>query len=475
MTFIANFFAAVGPHNSVALLVAALAVVAVVRLVLCHVQERRRRGGLPYPPGPPAEPILGHLRVIPADNPEYTYMRWSREYGSDILGFHILGQPVIVLNSARAAGDLLDRRGANYADRPRFVLFEAMGWSRTLTFLRVGPAFRLHRRILQKRFQKSAITVDQPLQMRETAEMLRGLARSPERWEAVLRRFATAVVMGIGFGIHITDDENPYIQIASDASYALGHGGAPAGTPVDYFPALMHLPNWLVDRSLRFARAWRFAIRKIHDVPYRAITSSLDASGGSSLIHNLLDQRRAQLAKGAVPDLEEDDIKGAAAAVYAAGQDTTWATLIVLVLNMVLHPDVQAKAQAALDAHLGDRLPTFADRTAPELRYLEYLVYETLRWCPVSPVGVPHRAVHDDEYQGYFIPAGAYVYANARAITHDPAVYQDPDNFDPTAMSLWPRAAAASPCRSASSALAAASAWASTSHRPACGLLRPAC
>lgn len=31
---------------------------------------------------------------------------------------------MISLNSVKAATDLLDRRGANYCDRPRFTLFE---------------------------------------------------------------------------------------------------------------------------------------------------------------------------------------------------------------------------------------------------------------------------------------------------------------------------------------------------------------
>lgn len=43
---------------------------------------------------------------------------------SDVLSFNILGQPVIVLNSVKAASELLEKRGANYSDRPRFVLFE---------------------------------------------------------------------------------------------------------------------------------------------------------------------------------------------------------------------------------------------------------------------------------------------------------------------------------------------------------------
>jgi len=43
---------------------------------------------------------------------------------SDILYLNVLGRPIIVINSTKVAHELLDKRGANYADRPRFVLFE---------------------------------------------------------------------------------------------------------------------------------------------------------------------------------------------------------------------------------------------------------------------------------------------------------------------------------------------------------------
>ena len=389
---------------------------------------RRKRGRLPLPPGPPGEPLIGHLRIIPTDNPEFAYMRWSKEHDSDILYFNVLGQPIVVLNSVRHAADLLDKRGANYCDRPRFVLFEEMGWGRTLTFLRWGPMFRMHRRILQKSFQNSNIVQYRALQQREAAVMLKGVLNRPLKWENIMRRFATAVILGIGFGIKIESDDDPFIQVAADASYALAHGGAPAGTPVDFFPFLRWLPSWCHDRSLKFARKWAFAIRNLHDKPYEVVAASGERA--QSLIQSMLDQREEQMRKGDIPELEIEDVKGAAAAVYAAGQDTTWSTMMVLVLNMVLHPEIQLKAQQELDKVVGrDRLPTFDDR--PQLRYIDYVVQETLRWCPVSPIGLPHRSLHDDVYEGYFIPAGSFVYANARAMTHDERVYQKPDDFDP--------------------------------------------
>ncbi|KAL1740645.1 hypothetical protein HDZ31DRAFT_2134, partial [Schizophyllum fasciatum] len=78
----------------------------------------------PLPPGPPAEWFIGHFRVNPTHNAERTYLQWSKDYKSDVIFLSILGRPLVVLNSFRAAIDLLEKRGATYSDRPWFPFFE---------------------------------------------------------------------------------------------------------------------------------------------------------------------------------------------------------------------------------------------------------------------------------------------------------------------------------------------------------------
>ena len=80
-------------------------------------------------------------------------------------------------------------------------------------------------------------------------------------------------------------------------------------------------------------------------------------------------------------------------------------------LAMALYPETQVKAQAELDAIIGtERLPEFSGR--PSLPYVNALVKELLRWHPATPIGLPHRIVADDEYNGYVLPGGATIVAN---------------------------------------------------------------
>ncbi|GKU00753.1 o-methylsterigmatocystin oxidoreductase [Fusarium langsethiae] len=184
--------------------------------------------------------------------------------------------------------------------------------------------------------------------------------------------------------------------------YATSNGGVPANSVVDLVPfgkgatylagvqrklanrlfPVRYLPDWLVnDWSLRFARQWRWAITKLHDMPFAAAQAERDKNQKWSL----------------------DDIKGAAGAVFIAGADTTWATCVIFILNMVLHPKIQKKAQDELDAVIRPgKLPEFSDR--PSLPYIEHIVQEIYR---------------------------TVVYANAYAIAHDERVYKAPQDFNP--------------------------------------------
>ena len=100
--------------------------------------------------------------------------------------------------------------------------------------------------------------------------------------------------------------------------------------------------------------------------------------------------------------------------------------IAIFIFAIVNYPEVQARAQAELDAVVGpDRLPDLADRK--NLPYIERIVQETFRYTiqpslrstisapnksrsrppriwPTSPLGAPHKSTEDDVYRGMFIP-----------------------------------------------------------------------
>lgn len=422
------------------LLFVAVAIIAIIPLLY---KRFTRSKGLPLPPGPPAEPLLGHLRVIPIDHPEYDYTRWGKQYGSDILHFSMLGRSIIVLNSVEAARQLMDKRGANYADRPRFALFEVMGWGITLTFLRWSPRFKLHRKLLQQSFTQTACKAYRPVQEEEARRAAVAIIQRPLEWEVLLRQFSQAVVLRVGFGIDIQEKNDPFVEMAIKVEEATGESGVPAGSLIDFYPFLRYLPNAISSLSshlapLVHARRTKKFIQQLHDAPWDATEPSIRSKTAMqpSFMQTHFSRYLNNEAKGKSNEATIEDIKGAAGAISIAGGNTTWSTIIVCILNLILHPEVQARARAEIDAVIGQdedgeilRLPNFEDR--PHLKWLECIIQETTRWMPLSPMGVPHATLAEDTYKGYRIPAGSVVYANAWAMSRDDKVYSSPDDFAP--------------------------------------------
>ena len=98
---------------------------------------------------------------------------------------------------------------------------------------------------------------------------------------------------------------------------------------------------------------------------------------------------------------------------------------------MLAYPETQARAQAELDAIVGrGRMPSFADY--PHLPYIRAMVKEVLRWRPVAPLGVPHRSIEDDWYEGVFIPKGTVCVPNVWHMNRDPELFgKNTEHFDP--------------------------------------------
>ena len=87
-------------------------------------------------------------------------------------------------------------------------------------------------------------------------------------------------------------------------------------------------------------------------------------------------------------------------------------SLQVFFLAMILYPEVQSRAQAELAKVIGrDRLPRMSDYN--DLPYMKALITEVFRWRPIVTLGFPHQSLHDDEFQGYHIPAGSLIFTSS--------------------------------------------------------------
>ncbi|EEB87998.1 hypothetical protein MPER_14424, partial [Moniliophthora perniciosa FA553] len=88
--------------------------VLVALLTLAIVRASHKRAKSPLPPGPTADPFIGHLRSIPRENQAETFHRWSKIYG-ELIYLKVFSRDMVVIGSFEVAQDLLENRSANYS------------------------------------------------------------------------------------------------------------------------------------------------------------------------------------------------------------------------------------------------------------------------------------------------------------------------------------------------------------------------
>lgn len=123
----------------------ALALTCIVSYNYIRVLVLRRR----LPPGPFPLPVIGNHFRIPWWQPWVRFEEWSREYDNPMITIWLGSRPVIVLNDAWTASDLLEKRADIYSSRPRFVAMGELTGSATTNqaTLVYGDQWRLHRKL----------------------------------------------------------------------------------------------------------------------------------------------------------------------------------------------------------------------------------------------------------------------------------------------------------------------------------------
>ncbi|KAM0235931.1 hypothetical protein ACHAP5_009532 [Fusarium lateritium] len=330
-----------------------------------------------YPPGPLTLPILGNIHLMPKKDAHLQFRNWADEYGpvySLILGT----KPFIVLSSAQAVKDLLDKKSVLYSDRQEMYVGQTLGSGGLRFLMMTANTILKFRKLVHSLLNVTAAKSDMPYQDLENKQMLYEMVTQPDQFLQSIRRYSNALTTTMVFGWRSPIYHDPKLMQLFDgfSEFAdLNQTGIAA--LLESFPPLRKLPNFLVPV-----------------------------------------QRKAK-------ELHQKEKDLYVSHWLKAKQD------IANVRFMLLYPEVQRKAQYELDKVVGSgRMPTMDDEQS--LQYIRACMKETLRWMPTTILGaVPHAVTQDDTYNGYLIPKGAGVLNNVWGIHMDPERFPNPRQFDP--------------------------------------------
>ncbi|EJU02480.1 cytochrome P450 [Dacryopinax primogenitus] len=391
------------------------------------------------PPGPPTTFLLGNLRDIPPKKAFHTLVGWAREYG-EIHSLKLGHKTTIVLNSPAAVEAIMEKGSRVTQNRPKMWLFDHYMYDHDQVIFSSVPSkvYKL-RRVLVTFLSQTTTQTYIPIQESESCQLLYDIMLHPDSFFNNIKRFTISLMFSLSYGIRAPRFESPLAALFYEDTDKLNELVADVSALLDFVPILRVMPNWLV--------SWRKQTDLIKSQE-REMTSELmdnllsrrrETGGGTnSFMEQILDNPKEF-------GLSENMMHTLPLIMLQAGAGTTASAMLSVILLLVGQDEVLAKAHAELDIAVGrDRLPTISDME--HLPYIQAIIKESERLRPINPLGFPHAATEDQTYDGYLVPAGATVLYNTWALSHDPALFPDPEKFmperwlDPTVRhaNIWP-------------------------------------
>lgn len=384
---------------------------------------------IPSAPGPKPAPVVGGLpRLIQyATNPIAYANRLFEKYGPIA---SIVRAPVHIVNADThngagvvvATGAEINREVLTGHERYHMCALPGRLYptgdvgprekplERTMTglFHVNDDEHRRHRRLLMPAFHKTRIDA-----YRE--DMVRIVNESCERWKVgetrdvaadmteLTLRIATKTLFGedVGArGIELARKMQQWLLTMFDPALMLLMFDLP-GLPFKRFLDLTHA----IDKET-------FAI----------LDAKRKSPPGSDMLSMLIAARDEDGSA-----LDEDELVGHTGVIFAAGHETSTNALAWTLFLLSQHRKIEKELQDEL-AILKGNPPSLED--LGKLPLLEAVIKESMRVLPPVPLH-PRIVAKDSELGGHTFPKGSEIFLSIFHMHHDPAVFSDPDAFDP--------------------------------------------
>ncbi|KAK3950572.1 cytochrome P450 [Pseudoneurospora amorphoporcata] len=373
------------------------------------------------PPGP--KTIRTGVR-----KPWLWFQELTKEYGDgDVVYIQMGPTPTIILGSAQAAWDLLEKRGAIYSSRPRFIMGGELLSGGMRGLMAPSSAFwRRWRKALHNGFMQRQSESYRPIQNLESRVLMHDLLTNPKEFRTHLERYAASVIVTVTYGRRVEDARTDAVVRANAESMSrLTSVNNPGKFAIERYPALKYVPSIFAP--------WKAEVLR---------QRQKDINMYLGLVNEVKDKMKREVAvdcfttylidKQENHGLDDLELAYAAGSPFGAGVETSAGSLASFLLACVkFGQGFIPKAQAELDKVVGsDRLPTFEDMVS--LPYVTAIVSETLRWRPITVLGgTPRASIADDTYRGMFILKGSIVIAPLWSIHLNENDFPDPHRLLP--------------------------------------------
>ncbi|KAF3677899.1 Cytochrome [Capsicum annuum] len=392
-------------------------------------RESKRGKGPNLPPGPRKLPLIGNLHQLMGSLPHHTLRDMAKEHGP-IMHLRFGEIPTVIVSSAEAAKEVMKTHDLVFADRPKILAAEIIGYKSTqITFSPYGDHWRQLRKIcVAELLNVKRVQSFESIRQVEVEDLIKTIssnAGTTINLSQMIFTLTNNIISRAAFGKKL-QNQDEFIDTLRKTVDLAGGFDLP-----DTFPSLKFL------HPLTGAKA---AMEKIHHQIDKILESVLQEHkaawrtvSGKNKMHkeDLVDVLlRVQESGDLEVPITTDTIKAIILETFIAGTDTSSTALEWAMAELMKNPKVLEQAQAEVrQAFKGKSMITESE--VQQLDYLRLVIKETLRLHAPVPLLVPRVARQRCELGGYEIQANTRLMVNAWAICRDPKYWENAECFEP--------------------------------------------
>ncbi|KAI9115429.1 hypothetical protein K1719_013748 [Acacia pycnantha] len=416
-----------------------------ILFILSLIRQFRKCGSSDHhqnllPPGPARLPLIGHLHLLD-DLPHRTFQKLSAQYGP-LMHLQLGSIPTLVVSSSDIARDIFKNHDLAFSGRPELYAAKRLTYNcSSLSFAPYGDYWRQMRKIVMLELLSSrrvqAFRAVRSQEVKLFLDSIAASASSSVNLSELTLLLSNKIVSKIAFGKKMYEDDDDEDKKAGKFDEMLRETQEVLGgfCLADFFPCLEWLNKFNgVDRRIQKN------LRELDEFFNTVINEHRDFSSGYNNKHeadadeddeDLVDVL-VQLQKDLSQPISITDyqMKGVLMDIFVAGTDTSSATLVWAMAELIKNPDSMKKAQEEV-RKVAKGKQMVEEEELGSLRYLKSVVKETLRLHPPAPLLLPRETREVCKIKGFEIPAKTRVFVNAKSIGMDPKVWQNPEEFKP--------------------------------------------
>ncbi|KAJ8773293.1 hypothetical protein K2173_028470 [Erythroxylum novogranatense] len=387
------------------------------------------------PPSPfPMLPIIGHLHLL--KQPLHRSLAAISNRHGPVLLLWFGNRRVLVVSSPSAAEECFTKNDVVFANRPRLLVGKHLAYNFTsLVWAPYGDLWRNLRKISSLELLSThRLHLLSNIRTNEVRLLIRRLFKrdgdhmvdmNSALFELMLNVMMRMIAGKRYYGgkVEEVEEARRFGEIVAETFLLAG-----ASTKEDFLPMLSAVSGAekrfkeLHEKRDRFIQELIEEHRKRKESTQSGVESE---ERNKTLIEVLLSLQESE------PEYYRDEvIRSLMLALLAAGTDTSAGTMEWALSLLLNNPAKLKKAQSEVDTIIGhDRLITESDIAT--LPYLNCVVTEAMRMCPLGPLLVPHESSEECMVGGYRVPRGTMLMVNMWAIQNDPKIWEDATKFKP--------------------------------------------